>query len=111
MTHIITLSVETEMSETAVRDALVSVLIWGVPDPDAMKVQVLDDHGPERRAITLENISAMREALQVGQEMAEDLLARHDLELGRTTRSNRRTAELLEEDIDKFKKVIKELQP
>lgn len=109
MTHIITLSVETELSEAEVRTAL--LMLNQQPSLLAMKVQVLDDHGPERRAITLENISAMREALQVGQEMAEDLLARHDLELGRTTRSNRRTAELLEEDIDKFKKVIKELQP
>lgn len=109
MTHIITLSVETEWPEAEVRTAL--MMLNQQPSLLAMKVQVLDDHGPERRAITLENISAMREALQVGREMAEDLLARHDLELGRTTRSNRRTAELLEEDIDKFKRVIKELQP
>lgn len=111
MTHIITLSVETELSEANVKTALLMLMADQQPCLTTMKVQILDDHGPERRAITLENLNVVREALQIGLENTEQVLTDHDIKLGRTTRSNRRTAELLEEDIDKFKKVIKELQP
>ena len=111
MTHHITLSVETKLSEANVKTALLMLMADQQPCLTTMKVQILDGHGPERRSLTLEDLGKVRDALQIGREMAEDLLARHDLELGRTTRSNRLTEESMEADIANIKEAIKKVQP
>jgi len=50
------------------------------------------------------------DALESGLEYAQEILVRHDYELGRTTRRNQKAAELIEEDIEKIKASIKELK-
>lgn len=111
MTHIITLSVETELSEANVKTALLMLMADQQPCLTTMKVQILDDHGPERRAIALENLNAVREALQIGLENTEQVLTDHDIKLGRTTRSNRLTAERLEAEVKSVQETIKLLEP
>lgn len=55
---------------------------------------------------TLERAIAM---LQIGRENTQELLILHDTNLGRTTRSNRRTAEMLENEITAMSEAIESL--
>lgn len=49
-------------------------------------------------------------ALESGLEYAQEMLIHHDTSFGRTTRSNKRQAEFIEEDIEKIKAAIKQLK-
>lgn len=49
----------------------------------------------------------MIQALQAGLEYTQELLIKHDIELGRTTRSNKWVAEQMEKDIQKIKECLK----
>lgn len=57
-----------------------------------------------------DTIYEARIALETGLENTEELLIKHDIELGRTTRSNRSTAEILEKEILSIKSVIEKLK-
>jgi hypothetical protein len=73
----------------------------------------LDVHknGPEHRAITLEDIAKIKNALQIGLENSEDLLAQHEISLGRSTRNNRLTAEAMEVDVELILEALAILAP
>lgn len=57
-----------------------------------------------------DTIYAARTALQAGLENTQELLAKHHVELGRTTRGNRYTAERLEAEISQMKSVLADLE-
>lgn len=57
-----------------------------------------------------DSIFAARTALSVGIENTQELLADHDVKLGRTTRGNRYTAERLEGEIRKMQAALDGLQ-
>ena len=61
---------------------------------------------PEVWAMTKDSVYDAQEALQIGLENTRELLAEHDFRLGRTTRSNRTTAERLEEEIAKIESAM-----
>ena len=109
MTHHITLKAKAPLSFNHVETALLSIL--AKRDPDEIEFEILPDYGPERRAITLEDIAKIKSALQIGRENSEDLLARHEGSLGRTTRSNRLTAEAMEVDVELIREAIAILAP
>ena len=46
------------------------------------------------------------ESIQVGLEYAQETLIKHDIELGRTTRSNKFVAEQIEQEILKMKDIL-----
>lgn len=52
------------------------------------------------------SILAAQAAISVGIENTEQLLAEHDINLGRTTRGNRYTAERLEGEINQLKSAL-----
>lgn len=57
-----------------------------------------------------DSIYAARTALSAGIENTQELLADHDVRLGRTTRSNRYTAERLEGEIRQMQAALDGLQ-
>jgi len=57
---------------------------------------------PLRVTIPMETLNDAIDALEVGWEYAKEALAQHECSLGRTTRSNRMHAEIVEDDIDKL---------
>jgi hypothetical protein len=54
---------------------------------------------PETWAILKDSIYAAQEALKIGIENSKELLAEFEFRFGRSTRSNRITAERIEEEI------------
>lgn len=109
MTHHIVIRAETAQSRNHAETALLSAL--SKRDPDGIKFEILPDYGPEHRAITLEDIAKIKNALQIGLENSEDLLARHEGSLGRSTRSNRLTAEAMEVDVELILEALAILAP
>lgn len=65
---------------------------------------------PLKQLILLDTINAVCNALQAGIENTQELLADHDVRLGRTTRSNRMTAERLEDEIAEMKTALENLK-
>ena len=61
---------------------------------------------PEIWALTKDSIYDAIAALMLGIENTQELLIKHDIELGRTTRSNKLTAERLEREIEQMNKAI-----
>jgi hypothetical protein len=109
MTHHIVIRAETAQSRNHVETVLRSILTKR--DPDGIKFEILPDYGPERRAITLEDIAKIKNALQIGLENSEDLLAQHETSLGRSTRNNRLTAEAMEVDVELILEALAILTP
>jgi myo-inositol catabolism protein IolC len=66
---------------------------------------------PEARKVLLTTVHAAREALTSGIENTQELLAAHDFTLGRTTRSNRMSAERLEQEIASMQAAYEDLDP
>jgi hypothetical protein len=69
------------------------------------------EYQPECWTMKKDTIYAARTALEAGLENTQELLADHDVKLGRTTRSNRYTAERLEGEIRDMKAAIEKLNP
>lgn len=67
-------------------------------------------HIPESWSMLKDSIYAAQEAIRAGIENTQDLLADHDVRLGRTTRSNRYTAERMEGEIRQMKAALDGLQ-
>lgn len=59
--------------------------------------QTYQTYQPEIWAMTKDSIYSAIDALMLGIENTQELLIKHDIELGRTTRSNKLTAERLEQ--------------
>ena len=57
-----------------------------------------------------DSIYEAQEALRIGIENTQELLAEHDLRLGRTTRSNIHTAARIEQEIEQMKTALAGLQ-
>lgn len=66
---------------------------------------------PEMWTLTKDAILAARDALKIGIENTEELLADYDSNLGRDTRSNRIRAERMEEEIAQMKRALEGLKP
>lgn len=66
---------------------------------------------PLTYAVLATTVHAVREALTTGIENTQELLAAHDFTLGRTTRSNRMTAERLEQEIVAMQAAYEALDP
>jgi hypothetical protein len=109
MTHHITLKAKAPLSTNHVETALLSILAGR--SPDGIEFEILPGNGPERRAITLEDIAKIKNALQIGLENSEDLLAQHEISLGRSTRNNRLTAEAMEVDVELILEALAILAP
>lgn len=67
--------------------------------PTETEQETFKCYEPEIVSIRKDAICAAHDCLLVGLEYARESLARHDLELGRTTRKNRAAAELIESDV------------
>lgn len=65
---------------------------------------------PESWSMLKDSIYAARTALSAGIENTQELLADHDVRLGRTTRSNRYTAERMEGEIRQMQAALDGLQ-
>jgi len=65
---------------------------------------------PESWSMLKDSIYAAQEAIRAGIENTQELLADHDVRLGRTTRSNRYTAERLEGEIRQMQAALDGLQ-
>ena len=65
---------------------------------------------PESWSMLKDSIYAAQTALSAGIENTQELLADHDVRLGRTTRSNRYTAERLEGGIRQMQSALDGLQ-
>jgi len=65
---------------------------------------------PESWSMLKDSIYAAQTALSAGIENTQELLADHDVRLGRTTRSNRYTAERLEGEIRQMQSALDGLQ-
>ena len=63
-------------------------------------------YDPEIWHVKKDILNAAISALEVGLEYAQDCLIKHDAQLGRTTRHNKKWAEIIEEDIENIKKSI-----
>jgi len=68
------------------------------------------EYQPECWAMKKDTIYSARHALEAGLENTQELLVDHDVMLGRTTRSNRYTAERLEGEIREMKCAIEALK-
>ncbi len=68
------------------------------------------EYQPETWAMLKDTIYAARTALEAGLENTQELLIRHDIELGRTTRGNRYTAERLESEIRSMQSALENLR-
>ena len=66
---------------------------------------------PEMWTLKKDVIYAAQEALKIGIENTEELLARHDAELGREHRHNRMTAMAMAEEIAEMKRALENLKP
>lgn len=64
---------------------------------------------PERWLMLKDDIYLASSCLRSGLEYAQEALIVHDEKLGRTTLKNKRLAEMMEEDIYKFKRAIEKL--
>ena len=65
---------------------------------------------PESWSMLKDSVYAAQEAIRAGIENTQELLADHDVRLGRTTRGNRYTAERLEGEIRQMKAALDGLQ-
>jgi hypothetical protein len=65
---------------------------------------------PECWLVQKDTIYAAYDALKTGLENTQELLCLHDQNLGRTTKSNRMTAEQLEFEIENMKTIIEKLK-
>ena len=65
---------------------------------------------PEIWAMSKDRIYAAQEALRIGIENSEELLADFDARLGREHRSNRIAAERMEQEIELMKKALADIQ-
>ncbi len=65
---------------------------------------------PESWSMLKDSIYAAQNALRAGIENTQELLADHDVRLGRTTRSNRYTAERMEGEIQKMQTALEGLK-
>lgn len=68
------------------------------------------EYVPEIWAVKKDDIYSAIDAIQNGLEYARELLAKHEKELGRTTLSNRRLAEMMEKDIQQMEKTLEDLR-
>tara|TARA_R110000822_G_scaffold59275_4_gene147967 strand:+ start:918 stop:1223 length:306 start_codon:yes stop_codon:yes gene_type:complete len=66
---------------------------------------------PTYWTLNKDKVEAARTALRAGLENTQELLNDYDARLGRTTRSNRHTAERLEGEIREMKSAIDALDP
>lgn len=66
----------------------------------------IQTYTPETRTLDKTFLYDMIQALEAGLEYTQELLIKHDIELGRTTRSNKLVAEQMEKDIRKMKECI-----
>jgi len=65
---------------------------------------------PESWSMLKDSIYAAQEAIRAGIENTQELLSDHDVRLGRTTRSNRYTAERMEGEIRQMQAALDGLQ-
>jgi len=65
---------------------------------------------PESWSMLKDSIYAAQEAIRAGIENTQELLADHEVRLGRTTRSNRYTAERMEGEIRQLQAALDGLQ-
>lgn len=69
----------------------------------------MNEYQPEQWTVPKDTIYAAIAALKDGKEYAEELLMRHDEALGRTFKSNREAAEIMERSISKMEAALKSL--
>ena len=67
------------------------------------------EYMPENWSMLKDSIYAATDAIRAGIENTQELLIRHDIDLGRTTRSNRYTAERLELEIAQMQRALEGL--
>ena len=65
---------------------------------------------PEQWIVPKDTVYAAIAALEDGKEYAEELLVKHDEALGRTFKSNREAAEIMEQSIAKMEAALKSLR-
>lgn len=82
-------------------------LIGPAPSPSPV---LPTEYQPESWSMLKDTIYAAQSAIQIGIEYTQELLAAHDARLGRTTRSNKETAERMEYEIEAMKKALADLQ-
>lgn len=70
----------------------------------------IQTYTPETRTIDKTLLYNSIHALEAGCEYTQELLIKHDISLGRTTRSNTYVAEQMERDIDQMKECINKLK-
>jgi len=64
---------------------------------------MIQEYQPEQWTVLKDHIYAAREAIRNGIEYTQELLANRDVELGRDHRSNRKTSERIEREIEQMK--------
>jgi len=74
-------------------------------------IDIRVEEEPLMRSILQSDFEKIHEALHIGLENTQELLANHDIQLGRTTRSNRATAERLEGEIRQIQEAIELIEP
>ena len=72
--------------------------------------QLLTEYQRESWLMLKDSVYAAQEAIRTGIENTQELLADHDVRLGRTTRSNRHTAERLEGEIRQMQAALDSIQ-
>jgi CRISPR/Cas system-associated endonuclease Cas1 len=72
--------------------------------------QPLTECQPESWSMLKDSVHAAQEAIRAGIENTQELLADHDVRLGRTTRSTRHTAERLEGEIRQMQAALDSIQ-
>jgi hypothetical protein len=65
---------------------------------------------PEARVVLKDTIYHSQRAIALGIEYAQEVLSMRDNSFGRSTRSNRTAAEMLERDIEHMKKCLEKLK-
>ena len=81
-----------------------------VKEPEEESLATASCYPLECWSMKSDTICAVRTALEAGIENTQELLIDHDQRLGRTTRSNRHTAEMLEGDIREMKSAFEKLK-
>ena len=80
------------------------------PKPNTVEQPTDEGYLPESWSMLKDAVYAAQEAIRAGIENTQELLADHDVRLGRTTRRNRYTAERLEGEIRQMQSALDGLQ-
>jgi len=87
-----------------------------IEQPEALPVVACSDllgaqtYQPEMWTVEKDVIYAAIPAVEAGLEYTQELLAHHEVSLGRTTRKNKLTAEAMERDIEQMRRALDSLR-